>query len=182
MAVQISWNGFTWGYNDGKIISVDELSTSRSVDVERNEDKEGEPATQTVALALASLSFSYVVSTSAGGSPLKEFTEMNECPGVHAPLYLNGARFIANEVMLKSCDSSDWILDGSGRAVSVKISLKFEEYAEDASGLKMSKVEKNSQLRPGVQTDASATSALSVGASSSQKAAMASSNPQMQGW
>ena len=182
MATQISWHTFSWGYSAGCIRSIDDLSTSRSIDVERNEDKEGEPATQSVALSLADLSFSYTVATAAGGNPRSEFAAINNCLGVHAPLYLNGSRFPVNELLLKSVDASDWVLDGSGRAVSVNISLKFEEYAVDASGLKVSSIEKNSALRPGVQTAPRVSSALSVGASPAQKASRISANAQMARW
>ncbi len=182
MAIQITWHSFKWGFDTGCIRSVEDLSTSRSINVERNQDKEGEPATQTVALELASLSFSYTVSAAAGGSPRKEFEAINDCPGVHAPLYLNGSKFIANEMMLKSEDASDWVLDAKGRPTSVRISVKFEEYAVDASGLKLQKVERKSALRPGVRTQPKATSALSVGATSAQKASKAKTNKQMKGW
>lgn len=182
MATQITWHSLRWGYDAGCIRSVEDLSTSRAVNVERNQDKEGEPATQTVALDLATISFSYTVAAAAGGNPRKEYETVNECIGVHAPLYLNGSKFLANEMMLKSVDASDWVLDSKGRAVSVKISVKFEEYAVDASGLKLQKVNRKSALRPGVQTAPKATSALSVGATSTQKAAKATKNKQMARW
>lgn len=182
MATQISWHKFAWGYNGRRICSVDDLKTNRSVDVERNEDKEGQPATQTVAMALASVSFSYNVASGAGGNPYKEWQEIKDCIGVHAPLFLNGKRFPVKELMLKSVDASDWVLDGKGRAVSVNISLQFEEYAVDASGLKLSKITKNSALKPGLQTAPPAASALNVGATSAQKASRTAKNPQMSGW
>lgn len=182
MAQQVTWHKFRWGYDAKCVRSVEDLSTGRSINVERNPDKEGEPASQTVALELATISFSYTVSAAAGGNPRKEYEAINECLGVHAPLYLNGSKFMASRMMLKSADASDWVLDPHGRAVSVRVSLKFEEYAEDASGLKKQKITKKSALRPGVQTKPKATSALSVGATSSQKASKAKKNKQMAGW
>lgn len=182
MATQITWHTFRWGYDASCIRSVEDLSTSRAVNVERNQDKEGEPATQTVALELATIAFSYTVSAAAGGDPRKEYEAINECPGVHAPLYLNGAKFLANEMMLKSVDASDWVLDAMGRASSVRISVKFEEYAVDASGLKLQQVAKKSALRPGVRSKPKATSALGVGATAAQKAARVKANLQMAGW
>ena len=74
------------------------------------------------------------------------------------------------------------MLDAKGRPTSVRISVKFEEYAVDASGLKLQKVERKSALRPGVRTQPKATSALSVGATSAQKASKAKTNKQMKGW
>ena len=182
MAVQITWHTFKWGYDTGCIRTVEDLSTGRGINVERNQDKEGEPASQTVALELATLSFSYTVSAAAGGNPRKEYEAINECPGVHAPLYLNGSKFLCGEMMLKSVKASDWVLDAKGRAVSVRISVDFEEYAVDSSGLKLQKVERSKALRPGVQTKPKATSALSVGATSAQKAARTTANKQMARW
>ncbi len=182
MATQIAWHEFEWGYDAAHVRSVEGLSTGRGVSVDRNADKEGEPATQTVALDLVTLSFSYTLMLAAGCSPRAEYEAINECLGVHAPLYLNGSRLLANEMMLKSVDASDWLLDGNGRPVSVKVSVKFEEYAEDASGLKLNKVERAGALRPGVQLQPERQSALDVGATASQKASRSPANEQMRGW
>lgn len=182
MGVQISWNTYVWGYSPDAIRSVNGLSVSTSVDVERNEEKDGQSATQTVALALATLSFSYDAVASAGVNPRSEYEYISSCIGIHAPLYMNGKRFVCKEMMLKSVDASDWILDAKGRAISVKISLKFEEYAEEASGLKKQKTVKASALRPGIKKNVGATSALSVGPTATKKMKLAPKNSQMARW
>lgn len=182
MGVQISWNGMKWGYDAKCIRSVEDLTADRGISVERNEDKEGQPATQTVALDLATVSFSYTVSKAAGGKPRQEYGSIFKALGVHAPLYLNGKRFAVKEMMLKSVSSSDWVLSAKGEPLSVKIAVTFEEYATDKSGLKKDKITRASALRPGVKKAAKTTSALRVGASSSAKAKKAPKNKQMKKW
>lgn len=181
MATQAKWHKFSWGYSASRIISVESLSTGHSISVERNEDKEGEPATQSVALELVTLSFEYTLTAAAGCNPRREYEQMNECLGVHAPFYLSGSPYLANEMMLKSVNASDYCLDAKGRVVRVKVSVEFEEYAEDASGLKMNKVNRDA-LRPGVRGGNTRTSALDIGCTSAQKSKRIKGNPQMKGW
>ena len=85
------------------------------------------------------------------------------------------------ELLLVSVDASNWVLDSNGEAIQVKISLSFEEYSEDAAGLKNSTGSAIS-LTPGVQSYDAAASAASIGASSESTAKYLPKNSQMAGW
>ena len=175
--VQAEWNGISWEVSPSRVTGISSLSTSRSVSVERNEDKEGEPATQTVAYDLQTLDIEYPVAKSAGEDPRSAYGRWWGLLGVYAPFYLNGRQFLACDMMLKSVSLSDVSLSSDGDILTDKIKLSFEEYAEDASGLKLDKLE-GASVRPGISTQ-SVTSAVGVGPSDSQRQGKMPSNPGM---
>lgn len=178
MVVQAEWNGFVWQVGPGCVRPITDLASNRSVSVERNQDKEGEPATQTVALDLMTIDLSYTAAVSATGrDPRDEYGEWWRNVGVFAPFYLNGRKYLGDLFLLKSAAPSDVILGPDGRWLSATISLSFEEYAEDESGLKLDKREV-SGLRPGLTTQ-TVTTAVSVGPTDAQRAGKMPTNPGM---
>lgn len=178
MAVQAEWNGFRWMVQPGAVRPISDISATRSVSVERNEDKEGEPATQTVALDLMTIDVSYTCARGATGSdPRAEYGFFRDNVGVYAPFYLNGRKFMGDLFLLKSASPSNVMLKPDGQWLSCDIKLSFEEYAEDASGLKTEKTVIGG-LTPGVMEQTS-TSAVSVGPSDAQKAGKMPANPGM---
>ena len=179
---QASWNGITWGFSDKKIRSIDSMKMSRSVQIERNDDKEGEPATQTVAPELATLDMKFTIVSSAGGEdPRSAWADLFWSIGTHAPFYLAGRMLMVPELLLLSVDADDWVFDKDGEAVSVTVSLKFEEYSEDAAGLKNDKGP-SINLTPGVQEYNAEASAAALGMSSESMSGYVPENSQMQGW
>lgn len=162
------WSGMVWEIKPGTLRPLKSISGKRSVKVERNEDKEGEPATQTVALELMTLSVSYdEVRAATGHDPRDRFGAWWRLVGTYAPFYLNGRPFMADLFMLKSADFSDLSCDPDGNVLKLTVNLEFEEYAEDASGLKTQETE--FQLSPGIYQQ-TATSAVDVGPTDQQKA------------
>ena len=178
MAAQAEWNGFVWEIGPGCVRPITDLSSNRSVSVERNEDKEGEPATQTVALDLMTIDLSYTAAIGATGrDPRDEYGEWWRSVGTYAPFYLNGRRYLGDLFLLKSAAPSGILLAPDGSWLSATISLSFEEYAEDESGLKLDK-RTIAGLTAG-RTDQTASSALSVGPSEAQRAGRMPANPGM---
>lgn len=178
MATQAEWNGFTWGVSPGCVRPISSIDGKRSVSVERNQDKEGEPATQTVALDLMAFTVTYTAALSATGrDPRDEYGEWWRYVGTYAPFYLNGRKYLGDLFMLKDAEASDLLLGPDGRWLSATISLSFEEYAEDESGLKLEKRE-IAGLTPGVMTQTVAT-AVSVGPSDAQRQGKMPTNPGM---
>lgn len=178
MGLQAEWNGMRFEVAPGNVRPIGSLSTTRGVSVERNQDKEGEPATQTVALDLMTLDVSYTaVQSATGENPRGTYGTWWRYVGTYAPFFLGGRKFMADLFMLKSCNMSDAVVDGRGEIVSCTIELSFEEYAEDESGLKTEKTV-ISGLTPGVMT-ASAASALSVGPTEAQRQGKMPTNPGM---
>lgn len=178
MATQAEWNGFRWGAESGCVRPIASIDGNRSVSVERNEDKEGEPATQTVALDLMSFTVTYTAALAATGrDPRDEYGEWWGNVGVYAPFFLNGRQYLGDLFLLTDAKASDVSLSPDGSWLSASIELSFEEYAEDASGLKADKRE-ISGLTPGVMSQ-TATTAVDVGPSSQQKQGRMPSNPGM---
>lgn len=162
------WNGFVWEVGPGCVRPITSLESSRSVSVERNEDKEGEPATQTVALDLMTIDLTYeAVLSATGRDPRDEYGEWWRNVGVYAPFYLGGRKYLGDLFLLKSASPSDVVLDSQGRWLKATIKLGFEEYAEDASGLKTEKTV-ISGLTPGIYQQ-TASSAVDVGPSDAQR-------------
>ena len=178
MATQAEWNGFAWTVRPYCTRPISELTCSKSVSVERNEDKEGEPATQTVAMDLVTVDLTYqAVLSATGRDPRDEYEWWTRSVGVYAPLFVSGRTFMCDLLMLKSASPSDVLLGPEGQWLSCSIQLYFEEYAEDESGLKADKVTING-LAKGVTTQ-TATTAVSVGPTDSQRAGKMPANPGM---
>ena len=178
MATQAEWNGFRWGTEPGCVRPIASIDGNRSVSVERNEDKEGEPATQTVALDLMAFTVTYTAAlTATGRDPRDEYGEWWGNVGVYAPFFLNGRQYLGDLFLLTDAKASDVSLSQDGSWLSASIELSFEEYAEDASGLKADKRE-ISGLTSGVMSQTAAT-AVDVGPSSQQKQGRMPSNPGM---
>ena len=179
MGLQAEWNGMRFEVAPGSVRPVSSLSTSRGISVERNEDKEGEPATQAIAFELQTVDLSYTVARSATGEdPRAVYGSWWGMPGIYAPLYVGGRQFGSCLFMLSKVSASDVTLDNAGEWLACTIQLSFEEYAEDESGLKVDKRADSGALRSGLTTQ-SATSAVDVGPSDAQRQGKMPSNPGM---
>lgn len=179
MSVQAEWSGFYWEVAPGAVRPLGGLSAGQSLQVERNEDKEGEPATQVVSRELMTLDVDYVCARAATGEdPYEKFEDWRWMLGTYAPFYLGGKKFGCDLWMLKDVKLSDMALDNLGRALSATISLSFEEYAEDESGLKAEST--SGWLGAGLMEQRKLSeTALGVGPSQSQRAGKMPSNPGM---
>lgn len=178
MGVQAEWSGMRFEVAPGSVRPFNSISGKRSVKVERNDDKEGQPATQTVALDLMTLDVEYTVVRSATGEdPRSVYGAWWRLVGTYAPFYLGGRAFMAEQFLLVSADCSDVEVDGHGNVTAITISLSFEEYAEDASGLK-AETGKAMSLTKGIW-EQTATSAVDVGPTDRQRLGMMPDNPGM---
>ena len=178
MAVQAEWNGFTWSVEPGCVRPITSIDGARSVSVERNEDKEGEPATQTFALELMAFTVTYdAVVTATGRDPRDEYGEWWRNVGTYAPFYLGGRKYLGDLFLLMDAKASDLVLANDGSWLKATITLSFEEYAEDESGLKLEKRE-ISGLTPGIYQQ-TASSAVDVGPSDAQRQGRMPANPGM---
>lgn len=167
MAVQAEWNGFVWGVT-GSVRPITSFSPSRSVKVERNDEKEGEPATQAVSLDLMTIDLTYeAVLFATGRDPRDEYGEWWRKVGQYAPFYIGGRKFLGDLFLLMSAKPTDVVMDNSGRWLKATIELSFEEYAEEASGLKTEQTAYS--LSPGI-FEQTAASAVDVGPSDAQRA------------
>ena len=157
----------------------------RQLDTENSDDKAGSPATKTKALKLQSLSFDFDVAMVAGADVRGEYESWTELVGNYAPFYLAGRRFGPPKLQLTAVKLSDTTIDDFGRILKGKISITLTEYAEEASSKKATSSSSSSsgtKKAAGVATYKElgiSSSAASIGASSSDKAARKPNNTQL---
>lgn len=181
MSTMASWNGKTWGVSSQKIAALNGVSASVELDTENSDDKAGSPATKTKALKLQSMSFDFNLATAVGCDVRDEYESWVALIGQYAPFYLGGTRFGPANLQLTGVSLSDTTLDNLGRILMGKITINLTEYAEEASSKKATAGSSgSSSSAAGVSTGVGPRlSAISVGASSSDKAAKKPNNTQL---
>ena len=185
MAIMAKWGGKTWEVSSRKIAALNGISAGVELDTENSDDKAGSPATKTKALKLQSLSFDFDVAMVAGTDVRGEYESWTELVGNYAPFYLAGRRFGPPKLQLTAVKLSDTTIDDFGRILKGKISITLTEYAEEASSKKATSSASSSsgtKKAAGVATYKElgiSSSAASIGASSSDKAARKPNNTQL---
>ena len=173
MAVMASWNGKTWVVSSQRIAALNGVSSSVELDTENSDDKAGSPATKTKALKLQSMSFDFDLASAVGGDARGEFESWTSLVG----------RFGPANLQLTGVSLSDTTLDNLGRILKGKITINLTEYAEEASSKKASAGgSSKSSSAAGVSSSGGVgrrLSAVTVGASSSDKAAKKPNNAQL---
>lgn len=141
MPIQAQWHDITLETGSRFIKTFKSLDTEIGLDFERNDDTEGEPATQTVRRKLQKITFSYDALASLGVWPKLEFEgwTWQLAHGIHAPFYINGQSFMDREFIVTNCKMSSQVIDNQGRIIYAQIDVEMEEYAEEPSGLKIDK-------------------------------------------
>jgi TusA-related sulfurtransferase len=163
MTLIASWMDKSWEVSVNRIYNLENLSTTFKLKTDKNEDKEGTPPINVRGNELIPLSFEVPLSDVAGVDVRAEIDSWAKLVGGSGPFYLGGKRFGPERMQLQTVDVGDVIIDDLGRIRSARLSLEFEE---DAS------VVLNT-------SDASGTSAMSVGASTEDKSSMKPVNGQL---
>ena len=163
MAVMASWNGKTWGVSSQRIAALNGVSSSVELDTENSDDKAGSPATKTKALKLQSMSFDFDLASAVGGDARGEFESWTSLVGQYAPFYLAGRRFGPANLQLTGVSLSEYAEEASSKKAGAGGSSK----SSSAAGVSSS---------GGVGRR---LSAVTVGASSSDKAAKKPNNAQL---
>lgn len=190
MTIMAKWGGKTWEVSSRKIAALNGISAGVELDTENSDDKAGSPATKTKALKLQSLSFDFDVAMVAGTDVRGEYESWTELVGNYAPFYLAGRRFGPPKLQLTAVKLSDTTIDDFGRILKGKISITLTEYAEEASSKKATSSSSSSSGSSSSGTKKAAgvatykelgisSSAASIGASSSDKAARKPNNTQL---
>ena len=102
MSVMASWNGKTWGVSPERIAALNGVSASVELDTENSDDKAGSPATKTKALKLQSMSFDFDLGVAVGCDVRGEYESWTALVGQYAPFYLGGTRFGPANLQLSS--------------------------------------------------------------------------------
>ena len=174
MSVMASWNGKTWGVSPERIAALNGVSASVELDTENSDDKAGSPATKTKALKLQSMSFDFDLAVAVGCDVRGEYESWTALVGQYAPFYLGGTRFGPANLQLTGVSLGDTTVDNFGRILKGKITINPTEFAEEASS------NGGSSSPAGVSTGVGPRlSAITVGASSSDKAAKKPNNTQL---
>lgn len=182
MSVMASWNGKTWGVSPERIAALNGVSASVELDTENSDDKAGSPATKTKALKLQSMSFDFDLGVAVGCDVRGEYESWTALVGQYAPFYLGGTRFGPANLQLTGVSLGDTTVDNFGRILKRKITINLTEFAEEASSKKATAGSSNggSSSPAGVSTGVGPRlSAITVGASSSDKAAKKPNNTQL---
>lgn len=141
MATQAEWNGVKFEVWPSFVRPIESLDTSLGIEFERNEDTEGQPATQITRRKLQTISLTYKSILGLWVDPKLDLDCWNWhiVNGFYAPFYLNGQDLYGRNFIITKADMSSSYIDPQGRILYADFSLEFEEYAEEARGLKVDK-------------------------------------------
>lgn len=168
MSVMAQWLNKTWGVTPKKIYALEALSTSFKLNKDNNNDKAGQPSTNTRAVDLQSVSFETFLLHAVGVDVRTEISDWKALIGAYGPLFIGGSIFGPESIQLTAVDVSDIITDDSGRLLQAKIKMSFDEYAPEPSLQKTGEGSVSS-------------SAAGITAPTSDKAQKKPSNPQIDG-
>lgn len=113
-----------------KIVPLLNLSTSFAVKADNGDSTGGTATTNTRGRELQAVSLSTLYVRAAGVDPRGQIEEWEALVGEAHPLYIEGARFGPNKLMLKSVDVSNILLSNKGKFLQAAIALEFEEYSD----------------------------------------------------
>ncbi len=187
MSVMASWNGKTWGVSPQRIAALNGISDSVELDTENSDDKAGSPATKTKALKLQSMSFDFDLGACRGLRCPRRVRVVDVAGGPVRPL-LSG-----RPALRPGQSSAHWRQPRrhDGRQLRPDPHRKDhhqpDEFAEEASQQKKAKTgaggsSGKSSSPAGVSSSGGVgrrLSAVTVGASSSAKAAKKPNNAQL---
>lgn len=181
MATVAKWNGIEWEVSRARVAMLNSISTSVELDTSQNSDAEGSPPQNTKALKAQKFNIDYTAAYAIGTDPLSEYEKCAAKIGEYAPFFLGGKRFGPEKVQLVSVNISNAVLNGKGVIISATIALSFAEYAPEASAKKATSGGSSSSKQSAIQTRVNnyEGSALSVGATTEDKAAKKPSNSQL---
>lgn len=125
-----SYGPKTFTVSNKKIDTFQDFQSSSAFDTENQELLGKKPSTVGKGSGLDSMSFVIVLMATLGVNPRKELEQWQELlsAGVAYPFILGKKPFGKNKWLLKGADASDYMIDSEGLILSLKLSLKFEEY------------------------------------------------------
>lgn len=164
MAIIASWRNKRWEVSPSKIYNIQNLTTTYKLKTDINQDNEGTPPTNVRGNELVPLSFEVVLGDAAGVNVRGEIESWEGLVGKSGAFLLGGKRFGPELMQLREVNVEEVKLDDTGRIRTAKLSLQFEENAEEAARLKAA---------------TSGVTAMSVGASTEDKNSKKPTNQQL---
>ena len=160
------WNGMTWEVSSKQIAYLESLTTAYSIDTDTNADKEGQKPTESIGLSLMEVAFNTTYRIETGTSDIKSVLEKwKSMIGVAAPLIIGNAIFGPDKMQMQSVSVSNVELSPKGIIRAATCAFKLKEFAEEPAGTK-----KKSSSNTSSSSTATNTTAITVGASHSDKA------------
>lgn len=148
------WNGMTWECSPRVISYLESLSTSYSMKTDTNADKEGNAPTEQVGFEDEEISLSTTYRIETGTSDIRGMiATWKSMIGLAAPLIIGQEVFGPDNVQLQSVSLSNVSIRPNGVFTAATLSFKFKEFREDVEEV----------------SESESTSAVSVGANSSDK-------------
>jgi hypothetical protein len=208
MATIASWNGKQWEVSSKRIMTIENFTTAYKLKTENGDDSEGKAPSNVRGLELMPLSFTTHISDAVGIDVRTELESWGALVGQTAPFILGDKPLSDTDFRLLDISLSSTFLDDLGRIREANLNMNFEEYAGEAAKDKPistaiaataaktpgvakepapaktsgsgTKKDTNSKLSVTVTENINATkSALGIGASSKDKAAKKTTNPQL---
>lgn len=156
------WNGMKWEVSNKQLAYLEGLTTAYSIDTDTNADKEGKKPTEEVGKSLIEIAFNTTYRVETGTADIRGMLKRwDSMIGKSAPLIIGNAIFGPDKMQLQSVNISNIELSPKGVMRTATVSFKFKEFAEEPAGVKVSTT----------SNSATKKTAVSVGASSSDKAA-----------
>lgn len=187
MPIMASWGPKAWEISSQKVAALNGVSATVELDTENSDDKAGSPATKTKALKLQKFTFDFDLASVTGSDVRDEYESWTTLVGQYAPFYLGGQRFGPENMQLTSVDLSNTTLDNFGRILMGRITIGLTEYAEEASSKKPTSASSggkagSTKKAVGISSNQERgvkPSAVSVGASTKEKASKKPKNTQL---
>ena len=127
MANQASWNGETWGVTSSRVRTLENFNASAGVKLTVDDE---EQTCSIKGFELETISFSFIVSKSAGSDPRAEIENLRAKVGEVAPFYLNSKKWGSQPFILTKAEPQNMLIDGLGNILKAEINVEFLEYDE----------------------------------------------------
>jgi len=150
-----------WETSPNKIAPLENLSISKTLKKETNEDRDGGNPSNVKGYEPQPLTCEYTADKIVGGDPLREYEAWKRQVGKKGPFYLGGRRLGPFRLQLQEVGLSSVELDAFGGMRRATISLSF---IQDGGGGSSSGSSSNTS---GISSGSAVTSALGVGPSQS---------------
>jgi uncharacterized protein len=128
--VQAEWNGQKWEISKEKVRPVSSLEIENTARTKTDSEND---VTVFVGRGLELANLTFKTSTMTGGDPAAERAALDKLVGTAAPLYVGEEQIGENDMLLRSAEISNAVLNGEGAIIAAEITLDFVEKANPGS-------------------------------------------------
>lgn len=176
MAVMAAWLSKKWEVSNSKVVTLNNFSGSREIEVESKSSETGNQAQDVKGFKNRSMTFDFTLSAVAGFPDVQsEINSWESLVGQKAPFYIKGKKYGADKYLLTKAAHSNVIFANDGTMLQATIAVTFEEYSQTANSTKTSTSAQSNaalQAQTAAKYSTRKTSAVNVGATADDKASM----------